>query len=88
MGPTAFSGRLKASAEAERWAIYREVSMAGFVKLRLGDLFAGPADLIVLPCSTGGTITRFVANPGGSGVGPRQVIDISGWIRGRAAPSD
>ena len=44
------------------WAIYKEVSMAGFVKLRLGDLFDGPADLIVLPCSTGGTITRFVAN--------------------------
>jgi hypothetical protein len=36
--------------------------MAGFVRLRLGDLFDGPADLIVLPCSTDGTITRFVAN--------------------------
>jgi hypothetical protein len=36
--------------------------MPGFVKLRLGDLFDGPADLIVLPCSTDGTITRFVAN--------------------------
>jgi hypothetical protein len=31
------------------------------VKLRLGDLFDGPADLIVLPCSTAGTITGFVA---------------------------
>lgn len=31
------------------------------VKLRLGDLFDGPADLIVLPCSTSGTITGFVA---------------------------
>ena len=36
--------------------------MAGFVKLRMGDLFDGPADLIILPCSTGGNITRFVAN--------------------------
>ena len=36
--------------------------MAGFVRLQLGDLFDGPADLIVLPCSTSGTITRFVAN--------------------------
>jgi hypothetical protein len=32
------------------------------VKLRLGDLFDGPADLIVLPCSTAGTITGFVAH--------------------------
>ncbi len=31
------------------------------VKLRLGDMFDGPADLIVLPCSTVGTITGFVA---------------------------
>ena len=31
------------------------------VKLRLGDLFDGPSDLIVLPCSTAGTITGFVA---------------------------
>jgi hypothetical protein len=31
------------------------------VKLRHGDLFRGPADLIVLPCSTTGTITGYVA---------------------------
>lgn len=31
------------------------------VRLRLGNLFDGPADLIVLPCSTAGTITGFVA---------------------------
>jgi hypothetical protein len=31
------------------------------VKLRLGDMFDGPADLIVLPCSTSGTIRGFVA---------------------------
>ena len=31
------------------------------VKLRLGDMFDGPADLIVLPCSTAGTITGSVA---------------------------
>ena len=35
--------------------------MASNVKLRLGNLFDGPADLIVLPCSTAGTITGFVA---------------------------
>ena len=31
------------------------------VKLRLGNLFDGPSDLIVFPCSTAGTITGFVA---------------------------
>lgn len=31
------------------------------VRLRLGDLFDGPSDLLVLPCSTAGTITGFVA---------------------------
>jgi hypothetical protein len=30
------------------------------VQLKLGDMFDGPSDLIVLPCSTGGTITEFV----------------------------
>src|SRR5262245_37757992 len=35
--------------------------MSAKVKLRLGDLFDGPSDLIVLPCSTSGTITGFVA---------------------------
>jgi hypothetical protein len=35
--------------------------MAGNVRLRVGNLFDGPSDLIVLPCSTGGTITGFVA---------------------------
>lgn len=30
------------------------------VQLRLGDMFDGPSDLIVLPCSTAGTITEFV----------------------------
>lgn len=35
--------------------------MAAAVKLRLGDLFDGPSDLIVLPCSTDGTVTGFVA---------------------------
>ncbi len=35
--------------------------MESTVKLRLGDLFDGPTDLIVLPCSTIGTITGFVA---------------------------
>jgi hypothetical protein len=36
--------------------------MTIIVKLKFGDLFDGPTDLIVLPCSTGGTITRFVAD--------------------------
>jgi hypothetical protein len=31
------------------------------VKVRLGNLFEGPSDLIVLPCSTLGTVTGFVA---------------------------
>jgi hypothetical protein len=30
------------------------------VQLKHGDMFDGPADLIVLPCSTSGTITTFV----------------------------
>src|SRR4051812_26623736 len=30
------------------------------VQLKLGDMFDGPSDLIVLPCSTSGTITDFV----------------------------
>ena len=30
------------------------------VQLKLGDMFDGPCDLIVLPCSTSGTITSFV----------------------------
>lgn len=34
--------------------------MPGIIKLRLGDMFDGPADLIVLPCSRSGTITPFV----------------------------
>jgi H-type lectin domain len=35
--------------------------MTATVKLRLGNLFDGPSDLIVLPCSTVGTVTGFVA---------------------------
>jgi hypothetical protein len=35
--------------------------MDATVRLRHGDLFDGPADLIALPCSTSGTITGFVA---------------------------
>lgn len=30
------------------------------VQLRLGDMFDGPSDMVVLPCSTAGTITSFV----------------------------
>jgi hypothetical protein len=35
--------------------------MANQVRLRLGNLFDGPSDLIVLPCSTVGTVTGLVA---------------------------
>lgn len=35
--------------------------MPNQIKLRLGNLFDGPSDLIVLPCSTTGTVTGFVA---------------------------
>lgn len=33
-----------------------------YVKLKLGNLFDEPTDLVVLPCSTGGTVTNFVLN--------------------------
>ncbi|MFZ1683021.1 MAG: toll/interleukin-1 receptor domain-containing protein [Candidatus Zixiibacteriota bacterium] len=36
--------------------------MTAIVKVKLGDLFDGPSDLIVLPCSTGGTVTGFVGS--------------------------
>ncbi|MCE1253572.1 MAG: TIR domain-containing protein, partial [Anaerolineae bacterium] len=35
--------------------------MTPTIKIRLGNLFDGVSDLIVLPCSTSGTITGFVA---------------------------
>lgn len=35
--------------------------MTPLVKIRLGNMFDGASDLIVLPCSTGGNITGFVA---------------------------
>lgn len=31
------------------------------VKIELGNMFDGPADVVVLPCSTAGTVTGFVA---------------------------
>lgn len=34
--------------------------MAGAVQLAHGDMLSGPADLVVIPCSTGGTVTPFV----------------------------
>lgn len=36
--------------------------MPAQVRIRLGNLFDGPTDLVVLPCSTGGSITSFVAH--------------------------
>ena len=35
--------------------------MAARINIKLGNLFDGPSDLIVLPCSTAGTVTGFVA---------------------------
>ncbi len=35
--------------------------MPASVRIRLGNLFDGPSDLIVLPCSSVGTVTGFVA---------------------------
>lgn len=35
--------------------------MTATVNIRFGNLFDGPSDLIVLPCSTGGTVTGLVA---------------------------
>ncbi len=34
----------------------------GYVRLKYGDMFEGPSDLVVIPCSTGGTITELVYN--------------------------
>ena len=31
------------------------------IRVRLGDLFEGPSDMLVVPCSTMGTISGFVA---------------------------
>jgi hypothetical protein len=36
--------------------------MPAQVRIRLGNLFDGPTDLVVLPCSTSGTITPLVAH--------------------------
>jgi hypothetical protein len=35
--------------------------MPASLKIKLGNLFDGPADVVVLPCSTSGTVTGFVA---------------------------
>jgi hypothetical protein len=34
--------------------------MPGAVQIVHGDMFSGPADLIVMPCSTAGSVTSFV----------------------------
>ena len=36
--------------------------MAGQIKIKLGDMFHGACDLIILPCSTSGKVTQFVHN--------------------------
>jgi len=36
--------------------------MAGKIQIKLGDMFQGVCDLIILPCSTNGTVTQFVFN--------------------------
>ncbi|MGA7194032.1 MAG: toll/interleukin-1 receptor domain-containing protein [Anaerolineales bacterium] len=40
----------------------RENRMRASVKIRLGNMFDGPSDLIVLPCNTHGGVTQFVAD--------------------------
>ncbi len=62
--------------------------MEATMKLRLGNLFDGPADLIVLPCSTGGSVTGFVARAlvhhsiphphGGMKLGDVEIIPFEG----------
>jgi TIR domain len=49
-------------------------SMTSTIQLRQGDMFAQPTDLIVIPCSTGGTVTKAVAKQLGE-------FDIQ-WPRG------
>lgn len=59
-----------------------------FVQLKLGDMFDGPSDLIVLPCSTVGTITEFVRQrlihhripypPAGMNLGDLSVMPFKG----------
>jgi len=36
--------------------------MPGKVQIKLGDMFQGACDLIILPCSTNGSVTQFVFN--------------------------
>lgn len=36
--------------------------MSGKVQIKVGDMFHGACDLIILPCSTNGTVTQFVFN--------------------------
>jgi hypothetical protein len=52
--------------------------MTGTVQLREGDMFAQPTDLIIIPCSTAGTVTRMVAERlrAFNIVEPRKLMDL------------
>lgn len=49
------------TAAINTWSIFLRGILSGSVRLRLGDTFDRPSDMIVLPCSTDGTVTPFVA---------------------------
>lgn len=63
--------------------------MSALVKLRLGNLFDGASDLIVLPCSTSGSVTKFVSRtlkyyslphpPVGMQLGQVEIMPFKGW---------
>jgi hypothetical protein len=61
--PSVFLFRYHASVEEQTCVFWTvgATAMSSRTKLRLGNLFDGPSDLIVLPCSTSGTVTGFVA---------------------------
>jgi len=57
------------------------------VRIRLGNLFDGPSDLIVLPCNTRGGVTQFVVNslndhdlpwPGAMPLGSVEIMPLAG----------
>lgn len=62
--------------------------MAASVTIRLGNVFDGPADVIVLPCSTAGTVADFVARslrqyalphpPAGMRLGDVEILPFEG----------
>ena len=53
--------------------------MTACVKIKLGNLFDGPADVIVLPCSTAGTVTGVVARALNSYSIHIQILNMGTW---------